>query len=128
MNKLSGLTLAAAIIAGAAMLTSAPATALPLGAGATSALDAGADTMVEQVQSRRRGVRPMRGGGRVVYGRRGYGRGAAVGAGAAILGLGILGAAAAANAAPAPYCYRQRQATYDRYGRYMGERVVRVCE
>jgi hypothetical protein len=127
MNKLSGLALAAAIIAGAALTTSAPATALPLGAGATSALAAGADPIVEQVQYRRRGVRPYR-GGRVVYGRRGYGRGAAVGAGAAILGLGILGAAAAANAAPAPYCYNQRQQTYDRYGRYVGDRVVRVCE
>ena len=124
MNKLSGMTLAAAMIAGAAMMTSAPASALPLGAGAASVDAKGA--LVETVQYRR-GVRPYR-GGRVVYGRRGYGRGAAVGAGAAILGLGILGAAAAANAAPAPYCYNQRQQTFDRYGRYVGDRVVRVCE
>lgn len=49
----------------------------------------------------------------------------AVGVGAGLLGAAIVGSAVA-NAQPRS-CWRESRPVYNRYGDYVGRRVVRVC-
>lgn len=142
MNSLK-LAMAAAMMAGGAML--APANAAPVTAPSGVSRDVD-DQAIVLAQFQRRnnfgaGARvggprvggPRVGGprvvGRGVVVRRG-GRGIGPG-GAAVIGLGVLGAAAiaagAANAAPRE-CFIQQQEIFDRWGNFRGYRNVRVCE
>lgn len=126
---MTGLALAFGVATGAAFLAPAPASAMQIGAAA-GAISGQQNPMVEEIQTRRRGVRSnRRGRGPVAHRGRhrgGVGRGVAAGVGAAAV-LGILGAAAAANAAPRD-CYIQRQRVFDRWGNFAGYRDVQVCE
>ena len=79
-------------------------------------------------------------GGRGHHGHRGWGGGAIAAGIIGGLALGALAAGASSGrsyAAPAyatdpvydgPVCYRAARPTYDAWGRYVGERMVRVCD
>lgn len=122
MNKFAILSVLAVTASGAALLSPAPASAMPLALAGASA--GSMEPMIQQVRSRQ--VRVYRPGPRVVYRNRGWNRGAVIGGAAA---LGVLGAAAVA----APYynggygCYIQQRPVYDSWGQYMGVQNVRVC-
>ena len=79
-------------------------------------------------------------GGRGHHGHRGWGGGAIAAGIIGGLALGALAAGASSGrsyAAPVyatdpiydrPVCYRAARPTYDAWGRYVGERMVRVCD
>lgn len=122
--KILGLSFGGAAFVGAVLLASG-ASAAPIMATGLSAAEVTPDKVIVQTQGRRfapRAVGPRRG----VVVRRG-GRG--VGLGAAAVGLGVLGAAVAigaANSAPRE-CWIERRPVTDRWGNYIGDRNVRVC-
>lgn len=114
---------------GGAVAFSGPVLAAPLGGALGMAAQAHVQggesaTLLNQVQYRRgfgRGYAAPR------YGyRRGWAPGAAV-------GLGVLGGAAIIGAATArPYyygrqCWAEARPVYDRWGNYIGDRNIRVC-
>ena len=78
-------------------------------------------------------------GGRSHHGHRGWGGGAIAAGiiGGLALGALAVGGSRRAYAEPvygadpvydAPVCYRVARPTYDAWGRYVGERMVRVCD